>query len=226
MSQDQARFFLVEDSLEHLEKSKGAQMLIHYPEIIQEHSQTIKYYDETIAQGEKRIAERQTELDILSQIKGLKYFFNKASIERDKANIAEEIKSWGDKIEAFIKAKRELVSVVKRLKTEINEFMKLLIQLNIDANDVIEEYYRIKQRIESGENLQEQQAEQEMQQEEIMQEPAVEQMIVSESQKEEKPAQKSAKKPAQKSAIEKFNSRMAKHKKIVESQQPQQPSAE
>ena len=194
-----AKIFLVEDSLELLEESKGVKILIRNPEIIQNYMNDIRYYDDAIAQGDSMINSKISQLESLHNIRGLKALFNKAQIKKEKDALNKEIEDTRLKIQEFINKKNESLVIVSNLKKEIDEFVKVLNNIKVKPEEIIEEYYRIKQKLENNEKQENNSS-------------------VNTPKKENIKTVEQNKSKSTKSAIDRFNSRMAKHNEIIKKQ--------
>ena len=146
MSKEQAIYFLSEESLEALETSQGAIYLIRFPRMIEENNAKIGELEKHRAFYVKLIAEEQAGVDAYAALPIFKRVLKKYKLEK-----AAHIANLGN----FAKDLAELDSEIGELSMQnrdmiygYNQFVKALANVNIEAQDVVAEYHRVKDMLE------------------------------------------------------------------------------
>ena len=149
MAKENAYIFLSEESLEELERSKGAKLLIHYPEIIESYK--------------KEMARLEAEKEpILLEFEGIKKgyedLFHLPITQRvfDAKKIREEKQEYVNTINKMAKELADIDTLIGdynyyiiEASHEINVFVHNLHNINLESQDVIEAYNEIKARLEA-----------------------------------------------------------------------------
>ena len=149
MAKENAYIFLSEESLEELERSKGAKLLIHYPGIIEAYK--------------KEIARLEAEKEpILLEFEGVKKgyedLFHLPITQRifDAKKIREEKQEYVTKINKMAKELADIDTFIGdynyyiiEASHEINVFVHNLHNINLEPQDVIEAYNELKAKFQA-----------------------------------------------------------------------------
>ena len=207
MAKDFVNHFLSEKSLEDLEKSKGAVLLIHKPKILEKHKQTIKDREEELVGLREELKKAQENMD-----KAESFFRNLFGGKKAKEEKIEARKNLCivqakiERIETDLKMLKTLVSVMKK---EIQEFTETLHYIGLTQQDIIDGYNRIKWNF----------AEKEKEEQEAQRLREYRQAKAQ----EELNSQKSTSKPQRMTPREKFEARQRKHEQMIAGK-PQDPT--
>lgn len=148
MAKDQAVYFLSEESLEALEGSKGAIVLIQFPKDIEE----LKGLISDLQSERKSIVEQleptQKGYEDLFKLTFKQKLFKGKQIKQEKAELAEKIGKMARAIASIDSKIGEYESGIKHLSEEYDKFVKVLLTANIEPQAVIDEYNRIKDMLE------------------------------------------------------------------------------
>ena len=228
MARDFVNHYLSERSIEDLEASKGAQLMIHKPKIIESNSATIEGYQE-----ELEIA-RQDVKSLEDALRGEEKFFKKvfggkkAKAERDA--LQTQLKAARARVDRLVASIESLEESSKAIQKEIAEFYRELHNIGLRPQDIVEGYKQIKWEFAERERLAKEEKK-------FLEKKAEAERIAAERRAEEERRQAEKKAlAAEKSAgtnkgtkreklspIEKFNRRMDTYnKKVAESNKPQQ----
>lgn len=217
MAKENAYLFLSDSSLEELEKSKGAMILIHYPECIEIYKKEIA----RLTEEKKPIILESEELK-----KGYEDLFRLPLAQRifGAKKIREEKQDYVNKISIVAKKLAEIDSLmadyhyyILEASQEIDQFTHMLFNINLEPKDVLEAYQEIRAMLEAKEKGIV-----------IPAEPVAEEVAPAEevvpAEEVKKPAQPktTGTKEARLSPREKFERRLARTKEIQEQSQRQQ----
>ena len=146
MAKDQAIYFLSEESLEALEASQGAIYLIRFPSLIAENNKKLKELDAHRTTWAKMIEEEQKGVDAYHELPWIKRVSKKHKLEKDAhvANLGNFAKYVAD-LDSEI---GELVMQNRDLAYGYDRFVAALANVNIEPEDVIAEYHRVKDMLE------------------------------------------------------------------------------
>ncbi len=146
MSKDNAIIFLSEESLEALESSKAAIVLIKYPKIIESNNVQIAKLEKDRAFWMKMLEEEQKGIDAYNALPWIKRISKKHKLDKDAhvANLGNFAKDVAE-IDSEI---GELMMQNRDMKYEYDSFVSALLNVNVEPQEVIAEYHRIKDMLE------------------------------------------------------------------------------
>lgn len=146
MSKDNAIIFLSEESLEALESSKGVIHLITFPRLIEENNAKITELEAKRAGFVSQMEEEKNLVNGYSKLPWIKRITKKA-----KETHAEHTAKLGELariVADFDSEIGELFMENRNMTYAYNQFVKALANINIEPQDVIDEYHRIKDMLE------------------------------------------------------------------------------
>lgn len=148
---EDAKIFLCEESLEALEASKGAKILVQFPKEIESTQAEISKMKAERKDVELNLEELQKGYEDLFKLSFKQRFMKGKQIKAEKADYAMKIGILARRLASIDSLMSDHENYVSCLKTAINEFMKTLERINVEPKDVVAEYHRIKEMLERKE---------------------------------------------------------------------------
>ena len=218
MAKENAYLFLSDSSLEELEKSKGAMILIHYPECIEIYKKEIA----RLTEEKKPIILESEELkkgyEDLFRLPLAQRIFGAKKIREEKQDYVNKISMVAKKLADIDSLMADYHYYILEASQEIDQFTHMLFNINLEPKDVLEAYQEIRAMLEAKEKGIVIPAEP------VAREVASAAEQVAPAEEVKKPAQPktTGTKEARLSPREKFERRLARTKEIQEQSQRQQ----
>lgn len=220
MAKENAYLFLSDSSLEELEKSKGAMILIHYPECIEMYKKEIA----RLTEEKKPIMLESEELkkgyEDLFRLPLAQRIFGAKKIREEKQDYVNKISMVAKKLADIDSLMADYHYYILEASQEIDQFTHMLFNINLEPKDVIEAYQEIRAMLEAKEKGI------------VIPAEPVAREVIAPAEQVVAPAAEEVKKPAQPkttgtkearlSPREKFERRLARTKEIQEQSQRQQ----
>ena len=154
MAKEDAKIFINGESLRTLKTSRGYVFLVEKPRFVEEYNKCIANFEEEVKEKEAKIEQLQAELDeIVKQpiFKKILRAFNVPELFKTmnrKEKIIEDINALRLSIESLKNTIEALKYDRSLIKKSIDEFVEVLANLGISAEDVIAEYEAAKDILE------------------------------------------------------------------------------
>ncbi len=218
MAKENAYLFLSDSSLEELEKSKGAMILIHYPECIEMYKKEIA----RLTEEKKPIMLESEELkkgyEDLFRLPLAQRIFGAKKIREEKQDYVNKISMVAKKLADIDSLMADYHYYILEASQEIDQFTHMLFNINLEPKDVIEAYQEIRAMLEAKEKgivIPAEPVAREVA-------PAAEEVVPAEQIKKPAQPKTTGTKEARLSPREKFERRLARTKEIQEQSQRQQ----
>ena len=134
--------FLTDASLEELEKSKAADIVVRIPKLIESYEKNIHMHRQKIIVLEKKKEEYNEELAELDKKRGLRFIFKASEIREKKAQLLESIKDCENSSKIIENNISLLENLVKEQQSRLVELKAEIIAAGLMLEDVIDEYHR------------------------------------------------------------------------------------
>ena len=209
MINENAYLFLSDASLNDLDSSKGAMMLIHYPVYIEAYKKEIERLEKSKEPLNLEFEGLKKGLEDLSKLPLAQRIFSARKIKEERQDYVLKIQENAKKLADIDSLISEYTLYIYEAGQEINIFVHTLNNINVDPKDVVAAYHEIKARLEAPVE--------EKKPVEVVTEPEVAEPV-----KPAKTVKTTGTKEARLSPREKFERRLAKTKEMQEQSQRQQ----
>ena len=214
MSNKTARNFLNDTSIELLDNSEGARMVVSKQKKVAKLRITISGYNAEINSNNRKIEDKRKEIANLESTAFLKKLFSAGKIKKEIAALNAKIASLESNNKELNIVLEKLQAESDAIESEIAEYAKKLATVGLTPKDIIEEYKLILAEIEERKTKPQESVVQEEQKQETP--------VVQEESKKQSPAPK--RKPQDyrgMSQIEKFRARQQRYEELsAEKKQP------
>lgn len=148
MANENALYFLSEESLEALEGSKGAIILIQFPRDIEELRSWIAELQGMRIADARKLEALQKEFEKVCKPSLRDRIFNGKQIKQQKSEYAQKIGDLAQTIASYDSKIGQYSSQMRTLSDEYNKFVRALLNVNLSPEEVVAEYHRIKEMLE------------------------------------------------------------------------------
>ena len=141
--------YLSEESLEKLEQSEGAVILVHK---LAEHSELSEKHIKNLSEFRKYdaiISEKKKEIEFAQKQSFVKRFIHMKTVKEKVEELKAEIEVAKKKIEEVLEEDKRVYEQMIKLEREVNSFKQMIRRFGIKPQEIVDEYHKIKKRFQA-----------------------------------------------------------------------------